>query len=210
MPADFPSGLLSHGGLEDASGIGRLIELFARLPGFGPRSARRAVLYLLLHRDDILVPLSDSLRDASAQLRFCSLCGNIDMVQPCSLCRDTTRRTDVLCVVETVADLWAVERARIYKGRYFVLGGTLSALAGKDPESLGCDRLVDLVRADNVKEVVLATNATLEGQTTAHYLEGILEELDVVISRLGHGLPFGGELDYLDETTLAAAFSGRR
>ncbi|MBC6444515.1 MAG: recombination protein RecR [Alphaproteobacteria bacterium GM202ARS2] len=205
-----PATRVDEGGGSQGQGLNVLISLFAQLPGMGMRSARRAVLHLLTHRDSVMVPLSAALAKAHDDIKICGQCGNWDVQDPCSICRDSTREQDTLCVVEGVSDVWAIERSGAYRGRYFVLGGTLSALQGKDPEALGMARLVDRVAEDNVREVILATSATLEGQTTAHYIEDLLADKNVVISRLGQGLPFGGELDYLDDTTLASAFCARR
>ncbi len=189
--------------------IERLIQLLAKLPGLGPRSARRAALVLLKKRELLLEPLAAALRAAADAITTCEICGNLDTASPCSLCRDPRRETHVLCIVEDVADLWALERAGVFKGRYHVLGGALSALDGVTPERLNVNGLLARV-ADGVEEVILAMNATVEGQTTAHYLMDTLEPTGVTITRLAHGVPVGGELDYLDEGTLSAAFSARR
>lgn len=189
--------------------IERLIQLLAKLPGLGPRSARRAALTLLKKRELLLEPLAGALRGAADAITTCDVCGNLDTASPCSLCRDPRRDTHVLCIVEDVADLWALERAGVFKGRYHVLGGALSALDGVTPERLNVKGLLDRVKA-GVDEVILAMNATVEGQTTAHYLMDTLEPTGVKITRLAHGVPVGGELDYLDEGTLSAAFSARR
>jgi recombination protein RecR len=189
--------------------IDRLIHLLAKLPGLGPRSARRAALALLKKRETLLEPLADALAEAAAALKQCSTCGNLDTADPCALCRNPTRDAAVLCVVEDVDDLWALERAGVFRGRYHVLGGALSALDGITPEKLNLGKLVERVRA-GVAEVILAMNATVEGQTTAHYLMDALEPLHVKVTRLAHGVPVGGELDYLDEGTLSAAFKARR
>ena len=189
--------------------IERLIQLLAKLPGLGPRSARRAALVLLKKRELLLEPLAGALRDAADAIVTCETCGNLDTSSPCVLCRDTRRESHVLCVVEDVADLWALERAGVFKGRYHVLGGALSALDGVTPERLNVSSLLERVK-DGVDEVILAMNATVEGQTTAHYLMDALEPLGVKVTRLAHGVPVGGELDYLDEGTLSAAFSARR
>lgn len=189
--------------------IERLIQLLAKLPGLGPRSARRAALTLLKKRELLLEPLASALRDAAAAIRTCEICGNLDTTSPCALCRDARRDTHVLCIVEDVADLWALERACVFRGRYHVLGGALSALDGVTPERLNVKGLIDRVK-NGVEEVILAMNATVEGQTTAHYLMDTLEPTGVKITRLAHGVPVGGELDYLDEGTLSAAFSARR
>ncbi len=189
--------------------IDRLIHLLAKLPGLGPRSARRAALALLKKRETLLEPLADALAEAAAALKQCSTCGNLDTMDPCALCRDPTRDATSLCVVEDVDDLWALERAAMFRGRYHVLGGALSALDGITPEKLNLGKLVERAR-EGVTEVILAMNATVEGQTTAHYLMDALEPLHVRVTRLAHGVPVGGELDYLDEGTLSAAFRARR
>ena len=188
--------------------IERLIQLLAKLPGLGPRSARRAALALLKKRAALLEPLSLAMRDAAAAIKTCETCGNLDTASPCALCRDPRRDSRVLCVVEDVADLWALERAGVFRGRYHVLGGALSALDGITPERLNVSSLI--ARARGLDEVILAMNATVEGQTTAHYLLDALAASGVKVTRLAHGVPVGGELDYLDEGTLSAAFKARR
>ena len=187
--------------------IERLIQLLAKLPGLGPRSARRAALVLLKKRETLLEPLGAAMRAAAAAIRNCEICGNLDTASPCSLCRDPRRDPCILCVVEDVADLWALERAGVFRGKYHVLGGALSALDGVTPERLNVAQLLERVK-QNVDEVILAMNATVEGQTTAHYLMDLLG--DMKVTRLAHGVPVGGELDYLDEGTLSAAFKARR
>ena len=189
--------------------IERLIQLLAKLPGLGPRSARRAALVLLKKREALLEPLGTAMRDAAQAIKVCETCGNLDTTSPCALCRDPTRDARVLCVVEDVADLWALERAGVFRGRYHVLGGALSALDGVTPERLNVASLLKRAR-DGVDEVILAVNATVEGQTTAHYLMDALAPMGVKVTRLAHGVPVGGELDYLDEGTLNAAFRARR
>jgi len=189
------------------SEIERLIQLLAKLPGLGPRSARRAALALLKKRDTLLEPLAGAMQDAAAAITACEICGNLDTRSPCAICTDVRRDSHVLCVVEDVADLWALERAGVFRGRYHVLGGALSALDGVTPEKLHVAALVERVR-HGVDEVILAMNATVEGQTTAHYLMDLLT--GVKVTRLAHGVPVGGELDYLDEGTLSAAFKARR
>ncbi|HEV2562437.1 MAG TPA: recombination mediator RecR [Rhizomicrobium sp.] len=189
--------------------IERLIQLLSKLPGLGPRSARRAALALLKKREMLLEPLAAAMRDAAAAIRVCDVCGNLDTVSPCSICRDPRRDAHILCVVEDVADLWALERASVFRGRYHVLGGALSALDGITPEKLNVAALINRV-GDGVDEVILAMNATVEGQTTAHYLMDALTASGVKVTRLAHGVPVGGELDYLDEGTLSAAFKARR
>ena len=190
--------------------IEALTQALSRLPGLGPRSARRAVLHLIKKRETALVPLLGALERVSERLSTCSVCGNVDTSDPCAVCADPRRDARALCVVEEVADLWALERSRLFPGRFHVLGGRLSALEGVRPEDLAIDRLVARVAEGGVDEVVLAMNATLEGQTTAHYLAERIEAYPVRITQLAHGLPVGGELDYLDEGTLAQALRARR
>ena len=189
--------------------IERLVQLLAKLPGLGPRSARRAALVLLKKREALLEPLASAMQEAAAAIRICEICGNLDTTTPCSLCRDPRRDEHVLCVVEDVADLWALERASVFRGRYHVLGGSLSALDGVTPERLNIASLMARIGA-GIEEVILAMNATVEGQTTAHYLMDVLTPSGVKVTRLAHGVPVGGELDYLDEGTLSAAFKARR
>jgi recombination protein RecR len=190
--------------------IERLIQLLAKLPGLGPRSARRAALHLVKRRESLLEPLAASLHEAAQKIRPCSICGNIDTVDPCGICTDPRRDEAALCVVEDVSDLWALERTQSFKGRYHVLGGTLSALDGVGPEDLHIAGLLDRARGGEVGEVILALNATVEGQTTAHYIMDRLAGSGVEVTRLAHGVPVGGELDYLDDGTLTAALRARR
>ena len=190
--------------------IEALSQALARLPGLGPRSARRAVLHLMKKREATLQPLLAALQTVSEKLSTCSTCGNVDTSDPCGICTDPRRDPKSLCVVEEVADLWALDRSRLFPGRYHVLGGRLSALEGVRPEDLSIDKLVSRVAAGGIDEVVLAMNATLEGQTTAHYLAERLEKFPVRLTQLAHGLLVGGELDYLDEGTLAQALRARR
>lgn len=190
--------------------IERLIQLLGRLPGLGPRSARRATLHLLKRRETLMQPLAAALADAARAIRPCSTCGNLDTVDPCSICSDPGRDRGLICVVEDVGDLWAMERGRIFGGCYHVLGGSLSALDGIGPDELNIAGLVKRLGAGDVREVILATNATVDGQTTAHYLADRLAELGVPLTRLAHGVPVGGELDWLDEGTLATALKARR
>ena len=190
------------------SELDTLIQLLAKLPGLGPRSARRAALYLIKRREILLEPLAAALAKAAAAIRPCSVCGNLDTVEPCTICRDPERDATMICVVEDLADLWALERTGAFRGRYHVLGGTLSALDGIGPEELTIERLLARVRPG--QELVLALNATVEGQTTAHYLVDRLAGRDVKISRLAQGVPIGGELDYLDDGTLTAALKARQ
>ncbi len=190
--------------------IEALAQALARLPGLGPRSARRAVLYLLKKREGALVPLLRALERVDERLAECTVCGNVDTTNPCGICADPRRDDRSIAVVEDVADLWALERSRLFPGRFHVLGGRLSALDGVRPEDLTIDRLVARVAAGGVDEVVLAMNATLEGQTTAHYIADRLETYPIRLTQLAHGLPVGGELDYLDDGTLAQALRARR
>ncbi len=190
--------------------IERLIKLLAKLPGLGPRSARRAALYMIKRRESVLMPLARALADAAEKVRTCSACGNLDTVDPCAICANPRRDATVICVVEDVADLWALERAAIFKGRYHVLGGVLSALDGVGPEDLNIATLIARARAPQLSEVILATGATVDGQTTAHYVTERLADCGVTVTRLAHGVPVGGELDYLDDGTLSAALKARR
>ena len=190
--------------------IERLIQLLARLPGLGPRSARKAALTLIKRRADLLVPLADAMSQAAARIVECPSCGNLDTVAPCSICADPTRDAALIVVVEEVGDLWALERADVVKARYHVLGGHLSPLDGIGPDKLNIARLVERAAASEVGEVLLALNATVEGQSTAHYVTERLASTGVAVSRLAQGVPIGGELDYLDDGTLAAAIKARR
>lgn len=190
--------------------IEALTSALARLPGLGPRSARRAVLHLVKKRETALVPLLAVLTRVEERLATCSVCGNVDTTDPCAICADPRRDPRALCVVEEVADLWALDRSRLFPGQFHVLGGRLSALEGVRPEDLAIDSLIRRIEAGGIDEVVLAMNATLEGQTTAHYLAERIERFPVRVTQLAHGLPVGGELDYLDEGTLAQALRARR
>ena len=187
-----------------------LTDLLAKLPALGPRSARRAVLFLLKKKQTHMMPLITAMTNVFENVRPCSVCGNMDTTEPCSICMDTKRDKSVLCVVADVADLWALERANIFHGTYHVLGGVLSALDGVGPEELNIHSLLGKLEKGDVKEVVFALPATIDGQTTAHYLTDIIEKYDITISALSHGVPVGGELDYLDDGTLQAAFKSRR
>lgn len=188
----------------------RLISLLAKVPGLGPRSARRAALHLLKKRDILMEPLTAALQEAAQKVRACDICGNYDAVDPCSICQDEARDRSVICVVEDVADLWALERANALRGTYHVLGGVLSALDGVRPQDLRVEGLIQRAEHSGVREIILAMNATLDGQTTAHYLTERLAALPLRVTRLAQGVPMGGELDHLDEGTLLAAFSSRR
>jgi recombination protein RecR len=189
--------------------IERLIQLLARLPGLGPRSARRAALHLIKKREQLMTPLTSALQTAIDKITVCKTCGNIDSQNPCTVCVDPRRDPSVIVVVADVADLWALERAHAINARYHVLGGTLSPLDGVGPGDLAIDQLVTRAHDEDVKEVILALNATVDGQTTAHYITDLLHEANVAVTRLAHGVPVGGELDYLDEGTLSAAIKQR-
>lgn len=190
--------------------IEALIDLMARLPGLGPRSARRAVLAMLKRREGLMAPLAQALAGVALSARDCRVCGNIGTSDLCAICADPARATDELCVVEDVADLWAMERSRAFKGRYHVLGGTLSALDSIGPDQLRIPDLIERVAAEALREVILALNATVDGQTTAHYISDALQTTGVKITSLAQGVPIGGELDYLDDGTIGAALRARR
>jgi recombination protein RecR len=190
------------------SELDTLIQLLARLPGLGPRSARRAALHLIKRREALMEPLAAAMARAAAAIRPCPVCGNLDATTPCAICRDPERDDSAICVVEDLADLWALERSGAFRGRYHVLGGTLSALDGVGPEDLNLDRLLARLRPG--QELILALNATVEGQTTAHYIADLVAGREVRVSRLAQGVPVGGELDYLDDGTLTAALRARR
>jgi recombination protein RecR len=189
--------------------IERLILLLARLPGLGPRSARRAALHLIKRREQLMLPLTAALQTAIDKIEVCRVCGNIDTQNPCTVCADGKRDPSIIVAVADVADLWALERADAVTGRYHVLGGTLSPLDGIGPQDLSIAALISRAHADVIKEVILALNATVDGQTTAHYITDLLHGANVKVTRLAHGVPVGGELDYLDEGTLAAAIKQR-
>ena len=190
------------------SDLDTLIRLLAKLPGLGPRSARRAALHLIKRRESLLEPLTVALAKAAETVRPCPVCGNLDRVQPCAICRDPERDATAICVVEDWADLWALERTGAFRGRYHVLGGTLSALDGIGPDDLNIERLIG--RLQPGQELILALNATVDGQTTAHYIADRVADRGVKVSRLAQGVPIGGELDYLDDGTLTAALRARR
>lgn len=190
--------------------IERLVQLLARLPGLGPRSARRAALALIKKKETLLQPLAAAMEEAGRTIKTCGTCGNLDTSDPCAVCGDPRRDAGLICVVEDVADLWALERAGVFRGRYHVLGGTLSALDGRGPDQLNLGALVERVKTQGVREVVLGLNATVEGQTTAHYVTDLLAPSGVAVTRLAHGVPVGGELDWLDDGTLATALKARR
>ena len=196
--------------MADSTGIEALIDLMARLPGLGPRSARRAVLVLLKKRVQLMAPLAQALAEVALSAKDCHVCGNIGTSDVCPICLNPARATGEICVVENVADLWAMERGQVFKGRYHVLGGTLSALDAVGPDELGIPRLVSRVTEEGVREVILALNATVDGQTTAHYIADALAPTGVQITTLAQGVPIGGELDYLDDGTIGAALRARR
>ena len=190
--------------------IDRLIQILARLPGLGPRSARRAVLHMIKKRDSLMAPLAAAITDVAAKVHTCSSCGNLDTAEPCAICTDGRRNQTIICIVEEVADLWALERTGSFAGLYHVLGGVLSALDGVTPEDLNIASLIERARAEPVTEVILATNATIDGQTTAHYITERLKDSGVTVTALAHGVPVGGELDYLDDGTLTQALRARK
>jgi recombination protein RecR len=192
------------------SDIERMIQLLARLPGLGPRSARRATLALLQRREALLQPLAAALSRAAESIKLCTRCGNLDDQDPCAICADPKRDDSLVCVVEEVADLWALERSGAFKGRYHVLGGTLSALDGRGPEQLNLARLIARAETPALVEVILALSATVDGQTTAHYIAERLAGLPIEVTRLAQGVPVGGALDYLDDGTLTTALKARR
>ncbi|MEM1298340.1 MAG: recombination mediator RecR [Pseudomonadota bacterium] len=196
--------------MSGAPQIERLIDLMAKLPGLGPRSARRAALQLVKRKDRLLVPLAAAMAEVAADVKVCRICGNITTQDVCEICQDPRRANGVLCVVGDVADLWAMERAAVFRGRYHVLGGLLSALDGITPETLRIPQLAQRIRTEEISEVILALNATVDGQTTAHVIAEYLEDTNVEITSLAKGVPIGGELDYLDDGTISAALSARK
>jgi len=190
--------------------INNLINLMAKIPGLGPRSARRGVLSLIKNPDKLMLPLANKLIEAAKNIKTCQICGNLDTTETCKICLDDSRDKNIICVVEDISDLWALERTSSYKGLYHVLGGVLSAIDGVNPEDLNIKKLIKTIKSNNVKEVILATSATLAGQTTSYYISDLLEGLDITISRLAQGIPIGGELDYLDDGTIGAALNSRK
>lgn len=188
----------------------RMIDLLAKLPGLGPRSAKRAALHLLSKREGLMQPLAFAIAEAAEKVEACTVCGNLDSINPCAVCTDETRDTSVLCVVQDVGDLWAMERAGAHRGRYHVLGGLLSPLDGIGPDDLKVGSLVERAQSDDVREVILALAATVDGQTTSHYIAEQLDASGVDVTQLSQGVPVGGELDFLDEGTIAAAMRTRR
>jgi recombination protein RecR len=196
--------------MADDTGIEALIDLMARLPGLGPRSARRAVLVLLKRRTQLMAPLAQALAEVALTAKDCQICGNVGTADTCAICADPRRATGEICVVEDVADLWAMERGQAFKGRYHVLGGTLSALDAIGPDELRIPRLAARIADEGIREVILALNATVDGQTTAHYIADVLAPSGVQVTSLAQGVPIGGELDYLDDGTIGAALKARR
>tara|TARA_B100000925_G_C21863037_1_gene410831 strand:+ start:217 stop:816 length:600 start_codon:yes stop_codon:yes gene_type:complete len=190
--------------------IDKLIHLLSRLPGLGPRSARRVALFLIKKHESLLIPLREALGEISNSIKNCEVCGNVDTISPCLICCDAKRNPNQLCVLEEVADLWAMERTSAFKGRYHVLGGRLSAIDGIGPDDLNIEKLVERVKDQDITEIILATNLTVDGETTAHYITDCLSASGVKITRIAHGVPVGGELDFLDDGTLTAALKARR
>ena len=190
--------------------IKNLENLLSRLPGFGPKSARRALLYMLSKRDSFMLPLRDAISEAIAKVKECNVCGNIDVTVPCAHCQDKSRDNSLICVVENVSDLWALHKIDSYKGKFHVLGGLLSALEGFGPESLNIEKLINRINSDEIKEIILALPLTIDGQTTVHYLIDRLKKYSVSITQISQGVPVGGELDYLDDGTISTALNSRR
>jgi recombination protein RecR len=190
--------------------IESLVYLLAKLPGLGPRSARRVLLHMLKHKETFMIPLGEAIVNTAENVCNCDVCGNIDVCNPCHICENSSRDASLICVVESVADLWAIERGEIFGGYYHVLGGTLSINNDQGPDALNFDSLMQKATNGKVKEVIIATNATVEGQTTAYYITELLKNCEIKISKLAHGIPMGGELDYLDEATLLAALKSRQ
>ncbi len=190
--------------------IDRLIQVLSKLPGLGPRSARRAVLAMIKKRESLMVPMAKALMDVAEKIHVCEICANLDTISPCTICRDEKRDKKTICVVEEVSDLWALDRAHGFEGLYHILGGTLSALDGIRPEDLNIDGLISRIKNSDIQEIILATNATVDGQTTAHYITDRLKSTGVQITAIAHGVPVGGELDYLDDGTINAAMRARK
>lgn len=190
--------------------LDHLINLLGKVPGLGPRSARRAALQLIKKKDSLMKPLSSALADVAENVHPCATCGNLDIENPCHICESPKRDRSIICVIEDVSDLWALDRAGSYRGLYHVIGGTLSALDGVGPDDLNINTLIERANVSELKEIIIATNATVDGQTTAHYITEQLKSFDLTITRLAHGVPIGGELDYLDDGTLTTALNSRR
>lgn len=189
--------------------IEKLIKMLARLPGIGPRSARRVALFMLKNKDEYMIPLADSISKTANKMIFCENCGNLDTKSPCEICSDNSRDNHIICVVEDVADLWAIERSGTYKGKYHILGGVLSAIDGIHPSDLSLNKLLLRTTSDEVTEIIMALSATVDGQTTAHYIADKIENKNIKISKISQGVPIGGELDYLDDGTLITALKSR-
>jgi len=194
----------------ESSEIKLLINLMSKIPGLGPRSARRAVLSLIQNPQKKLIPLADSMLKTAKQIKLCNVCGNIDVKDPCSICLDEKRNNEIICIVEEIGDLWAIERSGIYKGKYHILGGVLSAIDGISAEDLRINQLINHVTNIKAQEVILAMSATVAGQTTSYYVLDILKKLDLKVTKLAHGMPMGGELDFLDDGTISAALNLRQ
>ncbi|WP_339046682.1 recombination mediator RecR [Candidatus Mesenet endosymbiont of Agriotes lineatus] len=190
--------------------IKNLIEMFSKLPNLGPASSRRLILHLIRNKEKIMLPLAHSIRELAERVVECEICGNLETKSPCSICLDQRRNTKLLCVVEDLGDLWAFEKGKIYSGLYHILGGTLSAINGIGPKELNLQKIISRVKESGVEEVIIATNSTLDGQVTAHYIVDLLKDLNIKVSRLACGIPIGGEIDYLDEGTLNAALCSRQ
>ena len=190
--------------------IKNLITLMAKMPGLGPRSARRGVLNLIKNPEKLMLPLAKALIQVSENIKLCSICGNIDSEHICGICKDDKRDKKIICVVEDITDLWALERSNTYRGRYHILGGVLSAIDGINPEDLRIKELINNIKENNVEEVILATSATLAGQTTSFYITDLIKDMNITVSRLAQGIPIGGELDYLDDGTIGAAIDSRK
>ena len=190
--------------------IKNLITLMAKMPGLGPRSARRGVLNLIKNPEKLMLPLAKALIQVSENIKLCSICGNIDSDHICGICKDDKRDKKIICVVEDITDLWALERSNTYRGRYHILGGVLSAIDGINPEDLRIKELINNIKENNVEEVILATSATLAGQTTSFYITDLIKDMNITVSRLAQGIPIGGELDYLDDGTIGAAIDSRK
>ena len=191
------------------SEIDHLVRLISKLPGLGLRSARRIVLHLLNNKEKEMLVLSNEIRDVAERIKFCTICGNMDTSEECYICKDEKREETTICVVENVGDLWAIERSGVFSGRYHVLGGVLSALDNVGPDNLKINKLIERAKSEKIKEVILANSATVDGQTTAHYIADQLGSSDVILSRLAQGLPMGGELDFLDDGTITQALKAR-
>ena len=193
----------------EANEIDLLIKLFSNLQGIGPRSARRMVLQLIKKKKNLILPMANTLIDIEKNIKICEKCGNYDSESPCKICQDEERNRKTICIVEDISDLWAIERSNLYKGLYYVIGGTLNALTGDTPEKLNLMKLFSRIKEEIIEEVILATSITTNGQTTAHYILNYIKSLDVKVTRLARGLPAGGELDYIDDATLGQALSDR-